>query len=143
MRTRACASCATFIVLVAFTSPAQLRVVVRPELQRGTRVRVPVGDTSVAPAVRQATVNTLRAAGFAIVTTEPRQTGESLLVLSARCRRIVFRGWSCTEYAARLVDVASTEVRATATLNPLARPAARLSAIQEALFAGLESGLSR
>jgi hypothetical protein len=72
-----------------------------------------------------------------VVTTEPRVPPETLLVLSARCRRNWYGSWRCTEFAARLVDSETTEVLATATLNPVAAHAAGLGAIEESIRTGV------
>ena len=60
----------------------------------------------------------------------------AVLVLKAQCRQDRQRTWRCTQYVARLVDRDSVDVRASAVLNPLVKPAKPLKKISEAVTVG-------
>ncbi|MBI3567915.1 MAG: hypothetical protein HY084_06925 [Gemmatimonadetes bacterium] len=137
MSTRAAMLSGALLALSACVPPPQLRVVVRPDLPGDARVRVRASYIDVPPAIRQATVSAVRDAGMVIMTTEPRQTDETVLTLRAHCGRDWLLRWRCREYSVRLVDGETTEIRATATLNPIARSPARMAAIRDSLSVGL------
>jgi len=134
-------SALALVVLLAGPSGAQspeVRVVVRASaLNRETRVRVQSSYSPVPQAVSKATARALRDAGLTVVTSQRRQPPEALLLVTARCRRTGLGPWRCTEYAARIVDGETSEVLATATLNPVAPRATPLSAIEKSVRAGI------
>lgn len=131
-------ACVVCFAAQAGAQSAEVRVVVRSgALNRDARVRVHPSYAAVPEAVRKATARALQEAGLTVLTTERRQPPETLLLLTARCRRTWLGRWRCTEYAARLVDSETAEVLATATLNPLATRATRLSVIEESVRAGI------
>ncbi len=138
MKYWAVVACAVVLAGRTEAQSPEVRVVVRAaELHRDTPVRVQPSYAAVPEAVRKATARALQAAGLTVVTTERRQPPETLLLLTARCRRTWLGPWRCTEFAARLVDSETAEVRATATLNPLAARATRLSAVEESVRVGI------
>lgn len=132
------------LVATGCASTAAMRVTERPGWPRDARVRSGSGDTSVPGAVRLATEQALRDAGFAVVRLETRQPDENLLLLRARCARNwpLWWQWRCTEYSARIVDGTTGQVYATATLNPLQRPLASLTAVADSIRRGFARSAS-
>lgn len=138
MRCWAVFAFAVFLAGKAEAQSPEVRVVVRSAaLHRDARVRVQLSYAAVPEAVRQSTARALHEAGLTVVSREQRQPPETLLLLNAQCRRTWLRPWRCTEFAARLVDGETAEVLATATLNPLAARATRLSEIEKAVRVGI------
>jgi len=133
-------ACVALVAIVALSGciPApQMLVVTRPELAAGARVRALARYDGVSPDVREATVRAVRDAGFTVITGDDARQAEHALTLRAHCARDWLRRLRCDDYAVRIVDRATTEILASATLNPLARRAARLVEIRDSLQAGL------
>jgi hypothetical protein len=123
---------------------AAMRVTEHPSWPRDARVRFVSKDAAVPGAVRRATEHALRDAGLAVVRREPRQPGENLLLLRARCVRHwpQWWQWQCAEYAARIVDGATGQIYATATLVPLQRPWASLATVADSVRQGFARSAS-
>ena len=127
---------AALIAAPAFAQSPDVRVVIRPDLTHATPVRVAAAYAGVPQPVLVATTTALREAGFTVLSNEKRGAQEYVLVLKAQCRQDRQRTWRCTQYVARLVDRDSVDVRASAVLNPLVKPAKPLKKISEAVTVG-------
>lgn len=133
---RRLAAAALIVAAACASVPApRMRVARRAELPHDAAVIMSVEDGTPSAAVG-ATRRSLERAGLRVV---PRLADSVRYIarLSAKCGSR-WRGWRCHSYSVRVVNRRTTEIVASAALDPMVRQAPKLSSIADTLTLGLK-----